>query len=232
MPGVPSLWPPGIPRDLSPCSVAEGRWLPAGCAPAGRAPGSAPARASSAGAAGWSRAAAQAAAQCHPVTACDLRGDSGAQLRWLCCKGFEQPGRPKAREDVGKPTEPAVLLLRDGSAAGARLRRGGSAAGAGVSPEWPHSGAAEAESGAGWDCSSSHFGADPGEEGMAQDELLSVGRMCLCIGECRRAPASAWLVPGGQGCRRGSELLSLCQAGAGLEGTPCVKVSRVVAQVC
>lgn len=166
------------------------------------------------------------------MTACDLRGDSGAQLRWLCCKGFEQPGRPKALEDVGKPPNPAVLLLRDGSAAGARLWRCGSTAGAGLSPERPRSAAAQAESGAGWDCSSSRFGGDPGEEGMAQDELLSAGRMSLCIGECKRAPASAWLVPEGQGCRRGSELLSLCQAGAGLEGTPCVKGSQVVTQVC
>lgn len=32
--------------------------------------------------------AAQAVAQCHPVTACDLRGDSWGSLQGLCCQGF------------------------------------------------------------------------------------------------------------------------------------------------
>lgn len=42
MPGGPSLWPPGIPRDLSPCSVAEGRWLPAGVRSGRESPGLCP----------------------------------------------------------------------------------------------------------------------------------------------------------------------------------------------
>lgn len=110
LPGSPGMCPrpPGL----------SGAGCPRGCALAGRALASAPAPAgaSSGGAAGWSWAAAQAGAQCHPVTACDLPGDSGvqlAQLRWLCCKGFEQPGRPRVLEDVGKTKKPAVLQLCD-----------------------------------------------------------------------------------------------------------------------
>lgn len=43
---------------------------------------------------------AQAGAQCHPVTACDLRGDSWGSLQGDCCKGAEawklQRGHPRA----------------------------------------------------------------------------------------------------------------------------------------
>lgn len=93
--------------------------------------------------------AAQAGAQCHPVTACDLRGDSWdkavGSLRWVCCKGFEawklQGGRRKAMERTGKPKKPAALLLCDERARGAKVPRCHGASGARVSRDWSCSGA-------------------------------------------------------------------------------------------
>lgn len=64
--------------------------------------------------------AAEAGAQCHPVTACDLRGDSwgraGAACFWVCCKGFQ------VSENTEKPKNWSALL-RDWSSRGAKLPR-------------------------------------------------------------------------------------------------------------